>query len=143
MTSLSHTCARAVPARRRSRTKAAAAARRRITIDLGKLRGIREAAAVTQEALLTDEERRVAAYIFKALSLSVPLQHTREVREVRDFVVNTLNAIPGLQVQYYSIVDGQTLADVGSWGESDDIVGCITVYCGSQPIRLIDHIRYK
>ena len=97
----------------------------------------------SRNTLLTDEERRVAAYIFKALSLSVPLQHTREVREVRDFVVNTLNAIPGLQVQYYSIVDGQTLADVGSWGESDDIVGCITVYCGSQPIRLIDHIRYK
>ena len=35
----------------------AEAERRKITIDLGKLRGIREAAALTQEALLTDEER--------------------------------------------------------------------------------------
>ena len=35
----------------------AEAERRRITIDLSKLQGIRAAAAVTQEALLTDEER--------------------------------------------------------------------------------------
>ena len=28
-------------------------------------------------------------------------------------------------------------------GTHDYVVGCITVYCGSQPIRLIDHIRYK
>ena len=37
----------------------AEAERRRITIDLSKLHGIRAAAAVTQEALLTDEERGI------------------------------------------------------------------------------------
>ena len=58
-------------------------------------------------------------------------------------MVEQINAVPELEVQYYSIVDGLSLADVTDWKESDDIVGCITVFCGSQPIRLIDHIRYK
>ena len=62
---------------------------------------------------------------------------------MHDRVVAAINNVPGLEVQYYSIVDGQTLAEVDSWDQTDDIVGCITVFCGSQPIRLIDHIRYK
>jgi len=46
-------------------------------------------------------------------------------------------------VQYFSIVDGDTLADVSSWDDAPSVVGCITVFCGTKPIRLIDHIRYK
>ena len=65
------------------------------------------------------------------------------VQQTHDYVVDTINAIDGLEVQYFSIVDGDTLADVSSWDEADSIVGCITVFCGSKPIRLIDHIRYK
>ena len=58
-------------------------------------------------------------------------------------MVSRINAIDGLDVEYYSIVDGKTLSEVDDWADSDDIVGCITVYCGKTPIRLIDHIRYK
>ena len=43
----------------------------------------------------------------------------------------------------FSTVDGDTLQDVQSWNDSKYIVGCITVYCGKTPIRLIDHIKYK
>ena len=63
--------------------------------------------------------------------------------ETHDFVVNTLNAIDGLEVQYYEIVDGNSLQDVSSWDDSDYIVGCITVFCGHIPVRLIDNIKYK
>ena len=51
--------------------------------------------------------------------------------------------ISGLEVEYFSIVDGNTLLDVTDWKESSNIVGCITVYCGKTPIRLIDHIKYR
>ena len=63
--------------------------------------------------------------------------------ETRRYVVDALNAIVGLEVEYYSIVDGDTLQELAHWADSDNIVGCITVFCGSKPIRLIDHIRYK
>ena len=65
------------------------------------------------------------------------------VQQTHDYVVEKINAIPGLEVQYFSIVDGDSLADVTSWDDAPSIVGCITVFCGTKPIRLIDHIRYK
>lgn len=97
----------------------------------------------SRNTLLTPEERETAAAIFQTLRTSREWMNEMTVEEVHDKVVADINAVEGLQVQYYSIVDGRSLADVGSWDESDDIVGCITVFCGSQPIRLIDHVRYK
>lgn len=95
----------------------------------------------SRNTLLSPEERVIAAHIYRVLKesrtigLDVPATH--------DYVVSHINAVDGLEVQYFSIVDGDTLADVQSWDDSTSVVGCITVYCGSQPIRLIDHIRYK
>lgn len=94
----------------------------------------------SRNSLLTPEERTLAANIYRVLRESIALHGT--VQQTHDYVVTTLNAIPGLEVQYYNIVDGGTLADVTTW-DAPSIVGCITVYCGATPIRLIDHIRYK
>ena len=57
-------------------------------------------------------------------------------------MVEEINSVDGLDVEYFAIVDGNTLEDVASWDDSPYIVGCITVYCGKTPIRLIDHIKY-
>jgi pantoate--beta-alanine ligase len=97
----------------------------------------------SRNTLLTPEERETAAAIYQTLRTSREWMNEMTVEEVHDKVVADIHAVEGLQVQYYSIVDGRSLADVDSWDESDDIVGCITVFCGSQPIRLIDHVRYK
>lgn len=97
----------------------------------------------SRNTLLKPEERRIASQIYQTLRKSKNLMAEKSVANLHDWVVKTINAVSGLKVQYYSIVDGKTLADVHSWDESDDIVGCITVFCGTQPIRLIDHIRYK
>ena len=98
----------------------------------------------SRNTLLTSEERDIAAHIYKVLASSVSFAsagHT--VKETHDYVCTSINAVEGLEVQYYNIVDGTSLADVDSWRDSEDIVGCITVFCGHTPIRLIDHIRYK
>lgn len=95
----------------------------------------------SRNTLLSDRERVLAANIYRVMKESLMLK--AGVGETHDYVVNTINSIDGLEVQYYSIVDGITLADVKSWDEAESVVGCITVFCGSQPIRLIDHIRYK
>ena len=97
----------------------------------------------SRNTLLTAEERQTASQIYQTLCKSKELMGEKSVASLHDWVVETINAVSGLKVQYYSIVDGKSLADVQDWNESDDIVGCITVFCGSQPIRLIDHIRYK
>lgn len=97
----------------------------------------------SRNTLLTAKERQTANRIYQTLHQSREWMNQMTVQEVHNRVVNQINVVPGLEVQYYSIVDGRTLADVADWDESDDIVGCITVFCGSQPIRLIDHVRYK
>jgi len=95
----------------------------------------------SRNTLLSPEERVLAANIYRVMKESLSLG--KSVQETHDYVVDSINAIDGLQVQYYSIVDGDSLAEVTSWDDAESIVGCITVYCGAAPIRLIDHIRYK
>lgn len=95
----------------------------------------------SRNTLLSNEERQLAAHIYRVLSESRKKQMS--VAETHDFVVREIDAIEGLKVQYFSIVDGLTLADVSTWDDAESVVGCITVYCGAVPIRLIDHIRYK
>lgn len=95
----------------------------------------------SRNTLLSDDERQLAAHIYRVLSESRKKQMS--VAETHDFVVTEIDAIEGLKVQYFSIVDGLTLADVSAWDDAESVVGCITVYCGAVPIRLIDHIRYK
>ena len=95
----------------------------------------------SRNTLLSEEERITAANIYRIMKES--LTKNLSVQQTHDYVVNLINAIPGLEVQYFSIVDGDSLADVTSWDDAPSIVGCITVFCGEKPIRLIDHIRYK
>ena len=97
----------------------------------------------SRNTLLAADERAIAPNIYKVLRESVKWANTLDVKAVHDRVVSEINAIEGLEVEYFSIVDGDTLQDVQSWNDSKYIVGCITVYCGKTPIRLIDHIKYK
>ena len=97
----------------------------------------------SRNTLLAKDERAIAPAIFKTLKESISYAKTHTVGETHDFVVNTINAVDGLEVEYFSIVDGNTLQDIAAWDDTPYVVGCITVYCGKTPIRLIDHIKYK
>ena len=97
----------------------------------------------SRNSLLTKEERAIAPAIYQILSESVGYAETHSLKETRNMVVERINAIPELEVEYFEIVDGDSLLPVENWERSEYIVGCITVYCGKTPIRLIDHIRYK
>lgn len=97
----------------------------------------------SRNTLLARDERAIAPAIYKTLKESISYAKTHTVGETHDFVVNTINAVDGLEVEYFSIVDGNTLQDIAAWDDTPYVVGCITVYCGKTPIRLIDHIKYK
>ncbi len=97
----------------------------------------------SRNTLLAPNERAIAPTIYKVLKESVDYAKKHSLKETHQFVVESINAVDGLDVEYFSIVDGDTLQDVADWNDSPYIVGCITVYCGKTPIRLIDHIKYK
>lgn len=97
----------------------------------------------SRNTLLAPDEREIAPNIYKALKASLKYAEKHTVKETHDKVVDDINKVEGLDVEYFSIVDGNTLQDIDNWEDSPYVVGCITVYCGKTPIRLIDHIKYK
>lgn len=97
----------------------------------------------SRNTLLLEEEKVIASFIYKTLSDSVRWSISSDVKETERKVIDTLNAVNGLEVEYFQIVNGYTLESISDWKQSDSIVGCITVYCGTRPVRLIDNIRYK
>lgn len=97
----------------------------------------------SRNTLLTNEERSIAPNIYRVLKESIDYSNGHTVEETKRWVIDEINKIDGLNVEYFSIVDGEQLTDVDSWSDAKSISGCITVYCGATPIRLIDHITYK
>lgn len=97
----------------------------------------------SRNTLLSDEERHIALNISRTLFASLDYAKSHTLEETKTWVINSIDAIEGLRVEYYEIVDGNTLASLNEWTDSDYIVGCITVFCGSIPVRLIDNIKYK
>ena len=86
---------------------------------------------------LSQEEKETAIAISKTLFASKEWAKSANVKEVQQQVINTINSVEGLEVEYYEIVDKNTLQPTDKW---ENAVGCVTVYCG--PVRLIDNIRY-
>ena len=97
----------------------------------------------SRNALLTNQERLIAVNISKVLKNSIEYSKNHRLNDTKEWVINQINSIEGLKIEYYEIVDGETLESIENWEDSNNIVGCITVFCGSTPIRLIDNIKYK
>lgn len=95
----------------------------------------------SRNARLTPEQRVQALQISKALFTSVDYGKIHVLSETKKFVEDCIGRAEGLRLEYFEIVDGNTLQPVRAWDESDYIVGCITVFCGD--VRLIDNIKYK
>lgn len=89
---------------------------------------------------LSQSEKETALAISKTLfsSLKWAKEAGATVEQVQQRVIDTINAVPGLEVEYYEIVDQTTLLPATSF---DHAIGCVTVYCG--PVRLIDNIKYQ
>ena len=86
---------------------------------------------------LSEQEKQTAVAISQTLFASLQWAKTSSVKEVQQRVIDTINNVDGLEVEYYEIIDKNTLQPTDCW---DNAVGCVTVYCG--PVRLIDNIRY-
>jgi len=95
----------------------------------------------SRNALLTDEQRKLATNIHAVLKESTLFYNQTSVKELHDCAIAAINRHEGLEVEYFDIVDGKTLKSIENWRDADYVVGCITVYCGK--VRLIDNIRYK
>ena len=95
----------------------------------------------SRNSLLKDNEKQVAQHIYAVLNESRQFVPQTEVEELKQCAIAAIEQKPELKVEYFDIVDGHTLKNIGKWDECDYVVGCITVFCGN--VRLIDNICYK
>ena len=95
----------------------------------------------SRNARLSSDERENALNISRTLFKSRTFAATHSVSETQKMVEDAIAAAPGLRLEYFEIVDGNTLQKIGDWNETSYAVGCITVFCGE--VRLIDNIKYK
>ena len=90
---------------------------------------------------LSAQERENALNISRTIFKSRTFATSHTVSETQKMVEEAIEAAPGLRLEYFEIVDGNTLQKVNSWEDAQYVVGCITVFCGE--VRLIDNIKYK
>lgn len=103
----------------------------------------REAAGLalsSRNVRLTPEGRKQAPAIHRILEQSLSLAATKSPDELKHWVKEQIDAVPGLETEYYEIADALTMQPVQNWDSPNGTVGCVTVYCGD--VRLIDNILY-
>ncbi|EWC92997.1 pantoate--beta-alanine ligase [Porphyromonas catoniae] len=94
----------------------------------------------SRNTLLSEEGRAQAPNIYRILSESRTWSKELSPKAVIERATQLLDAIPTLRVEYFEIVDADTLQPITRWEDSPKPHGCITVYCGE--VRLIDNIAY-
>lgn len=97
-------------------------------------------------ALSSRNERLNAKQRLDAVKISevlLSLSKNRDkysVDELQKIVVEKINAVESLKVEYFDIVDGYSLQSIRHWSDTKYAVGCIAVFCGD--VRLIDNVTY-
>lgn len=88
---------------------------------------------------LSAGQRALAPNIHRILAASVAGARSKSVAEVKQAVTDAINAVDGMEVEYYEIVNPADMQPIAEWG-AGEAVGCVTVYMGD--VRLIDNIKY-
>lgn len=91
---------------------------------------------------LIPAHRERAGEIFATLTAAAAMVTGNEINEIRKFVKDRLNMIPGFRVEYFEIVEDLTLKPVtvkSKMSAGKKYYGCIAVFAGE--VRLIDNIE--
>jgi len=94
----------------------------------------------SRNTLLSEDQRKNVSLISKILFESVNKMKLVSLSETKDWVIRKINENPFLKVEYFEIVDSESLEPIMDWNQSNNITGCIAVHVGN--IRLIDNIRF-
>lgn len=86
---------------------------------------------------LTEEERKIAPVISRALFKAKESWSSNSIEETKAVVTAMINSEPKLQLEYFEIADATTLKPAAA-GQKQNVVGCIAVHLGA--VRLIDNI---
>jgi pantoate--beta-alanine ligase len=96
----------------------------------------------SRNRLLNPEIRSQASIIYKTISAVTFMIKSSDITEIKSFVTDNINSVPGFVVEYFEIVDDIDLIPLSKKNEmrkDKRYFGCIAVVAGK--IRLIDNIE--
>ena len=94
----------------------------------------------SRNLLLTMEQRAAAPLIYKIISDAGELLKQNDFSKVKRWVIDTINYNPHFKVQYFEIVDPETLVSLADHERQKECRGCIAVLTSGP--RLIDNTSY-
>jgi pantoate--beta-alanine ligase len=97
----------------------------------------------SRNALLEPEMRQKVSVIFRTISKAAEMMLDKDIPEIKDYTVRTIEKSGGLKVEYFEIVDDKKLVALSKKSEmkkNRHYFGCIAV--GAGKIRLIDNIEF-
>jgi pantoate--beta-alanine ligase len=108
------------------------------------IREIDGLAMSSRNTLLEPAIRKQAGIIFKTISSASLMLKEHDIPEIKIFVKNSIDNIPGFSIEYFDIVDDTNLIQVNGREEMKKgkrYFGCIALKAGK--IRLIDNIEIE
>jgi pantoate--beta-alanine ligase len=97
--------------------------------------------ALSSRNMLLNEKQRIAApKIYATLCQAAEFGRSKSIDEVCQFVVDTINSDPELNVEYFTMADSSTLKEIVQWEKDQQVRGFVVVRAGS--VRLIDNIEF-
>jgi pantoate--beta-alanine ligase len=96
----------------------------------------------SRNTLLEPGIRENAPVIFRTISTASSMITDYDIDEIKSFVIDTINKVPGFDVEYYDIADDTELIPVSVKSDMKSgkrYFGCIAVRAGK--IRLIDNVE--
>jgi pantoate--beta-alanine ligase len=93
----------------------------------------------SRNKLLSGAHRKSSTLISETLFRAVEKRNL-PLEELKKWVIQTINSDINLKVEYFEIVDFDSLHSLSNWDDSIKPIGCIAVFAGE--VRLIDNIRF-
>jgi pantoate--beta-alanine ligase len=93
----------------------------------------------SRNVLLTPDQRKNASHIYKTLFQLKERKKDRSVTEMKKWAEDKIAENPFLQLDYFEIVNEETIQPVSSWQDAKNIRACIAAKVGT--VRLIDNIQ--
>lgn len=92
----------------------------------------------SRNVLLSKEQRNVVSLISKTLFIVANSSPQKTISELIEMAVNSLSSESLMKLDYFEIVDSETLLPAIDFNKTKGAVACIAVYLGS--VRLIDNL---
>ena len=115
----------------------------RIPVDIISCPTIREAdglAMSSRNTRLSEEERAIAPFIYQTLLKARDLPKTNSANEIKEFVSKEIEKKPLMKMEYFEIVNKETLENIEKFDDFSNCVACIAIFLGN--VRLIDNIIF-